>query len=69
MSRFDPPSIAFRGKLAQAMNQAYQQRQAGQDYSGRMRCPHCGSTLPFTVLSNGLSRGSCSAGCGIRWSQ
>lgn len=52
---------------AQAMNQVNQQRRQGEDVSGRIQCPKCGSALRFTILGNGLSRGQCAApGC-VRW--
>lgn len=54
---------------AQAMAQVQAHRKPGDDVTGRIQCPKCGSALRFTVLCNGLSRGQCAApGC-IRWLQ
>lgn len=63
------PSTQFRGFVAKAMAQAYDRRDPHRDVSGTFQCPRCHSTLNFTTLSNGLSRGQClSSGC-VRWVQ
>lgn len=61
------PTIAWRGKVARAMDQVQQHRQPGQEVSGRIPCPHCGSPLRFTVLASGQSRGRCAAAGCISW--
>jgi hypothetical protein len=62
-------SLRWRGKVAEAVNQAHQRRHADQDVTGTFPCPHCGSPLRFTTMMNGLTRGQCvSTGC-IRWVQ
>lgn len=65
--RHEVPTIAFRGKIAQAMAKAYEERQAEGEHRGTMKCTHCGSSLSFAVAPDGRSRGHCSASCGIRW--
>lgn len=60
-------TIAWRGKLADAVTKVHQHHDPRQDVTGRIACPHCGSPLPFTIQKDGHSRGSCVAGCGIRW--
>lgn len=66
---YTSPSIAWRGKVAEAVNQVHQRRDVAKDVSGRITCPHCRSPLQFTIQRDGHSRGQClSAGC-IRWVQ
>lgn len=65
--RFESTSIAWRGKVAEAINRVHQQHDPKRDVSGRITCPHCKSPLPFTIQKDGHSRGTCLAGCGIRW--
>lgn len=65
--RFEPPSLKFRGAVARAMAAAYEHRKRDEDYSGRMQCPWCKATVSFTVTPSGISRGQCSAACGVRW--
>jgi hypothetical protein len=69
--RFDPPSIKQRGALAKAVNQVYERRDERnrQDVSGRIPCTWCTGQVSFTVFPSGLSFGSCTSGCGIRWTQ
>ena len=66
--RTTSPTIAWRGKLAQAVHQAHQHRDPEREVSGRIRCPACGSPINFTVQRDGRSRGQCSAAGCMRWS-
>ena len=68
MSRFDPPSIAQRGKLAQLVAAVQQQKPQQGEKAGTLRCA-CGAPLHFNIQSTGISRGHCAAGCGMRWAQ
>lgn len=67
--QYTSPTIAWRGKLAQAVNKAHQQRIPTQEVRGTFECPHCRSPLHFVAQANGNTRGQCSSGCGIRWSE
>jgi hypothetical protein len=66
--RFQPPSIAWRGKLARLRAEAQSHKPEHGEARGQLRCT-CGSTIHFNIQSTGISRGRCSAGCGIRWSE
>lgn len=66
---YSSPTIAWRGKLADAVHQVQQRRDPQRDVTGRITCPACRASLQFTVQANGLSRGQCTAGCGMRWCQ
>jgi hypothetical protein len=66
---YTSPTIAWRGKVAAAVDQVHQRRDAAKDVSGRITCPHCRSPLQFTIQRDGHSRGQCVGGCGIRWCQ
>lgn len=60
-------SIAWRGKVADAINEVHQRLDRNTDVSGRITCPACRSPLNFTIQRDGHSRGQCaSSGC-IRW--
>lgn len=60
-------SIAWRGKVAAAVNEVHEQHDPARDVSGRITCPACRAPLQFTIQRDGRSRGQClSAGC-IRW--
>lgn len=60
-------SLAWRGKVAEAVGQVHQRHDRAKDVTGRIACPHCRSPLQFTIQRDGHSRGQClSAGC-IRW--
>lgn len=61
-------SIAWRGKVADAVNQVQQRRDPERDVTGRIACPHCRSPLLFTIQRDGRSRGQCAASDCIRWS-
>jgi len=64
---YNSTTIAWRGKVADAVNQVHQHLDRTRDVSGRINCPHCSSPLQFTIQRDGHSRGQCaSAGC-IRW--
>lgn len=60
-------AIAWRGKLANLVAQVQQHRPQHGEKAGTMRCV-CGATLHFNIQSTGISRGFCSAACGVRWS-
>jgi hypothetical protein len=60
---------ALAGPTARAMHLVQQQRDPQRDVSGRITCTKCGSSLRFTVMSNGLSRGQCTAAGCVRWCQ
>lgn len=62
-------TVNHYGRVAQAMAQVQQHKPAFGEYSGRMSCTKCGSGLRFTIMSNGLSRGQCSAAGCLRWCQ
>lgn len=64
---FNSPTIAWRGKLADAVNQVQQRRDPDRDVSGRISCPHCRSPLQFTIQRDGHSRGQCLSGGCVRW--
>jgi hypothetical protein len=66
---FQVPTIQQRGQIARAMNEAHQHKPAAGEHTGTMKCTRCGSTLRFTIASNGISRGSCNAACGVTWCQ
>lgn len=63
---FQPPKIAWRGRLAQLVAQVHDQKPEHGERAGKLRCI-CGATLTFTIQADGKSRGQCSAGCGARW--
>lgn len=66
---FESPTIKFRGFVARAVAAAHARRDPGQDVSGTFDCPRCHSTVRFTTLMDGKSRGTCAqAGC-VRWVQ
>lgn len=60
------PTIAWRGKLANLVAAVQRQRPEHGEKAGTMRCS-CGATLHFNVQASGISRGRCSAACGVRW--
>lgn len=60
-------SIAWRGKVAEAVNQVHQHHNPQRDVSGRITCPHCRAPLQFTVQRDGHSRGQCASRDCIRW--
>lgn len=47
---------------------AVNKRNRRADVTGRIECPWCRSSVRFTVLMNGLSRGHCTS-CQLRWCQ
>lgn len=53
--------------IAQAMAEVQRHREPRCDVSGRIRCPKCRGALLFNVQSSGISKGRCSAGCGVSW--
>jgi hypothetical protein len=55
-------TIAWRGKVAEAVNQVYKQRRANEERAGTITCPHCRSPLHFRVQPDGRSSGRCAAG-------
>lgn len=66
--RFEPPTVRWRGRVANLMAAVYRQRPAHGEASGTLACI-CGARLLFNIQSTGISRGRCSAGCGVRWHQ
>jgi hypothetical protein len=64
---FAPPTISQRGQIARAMAAAYAHKPQVGEHTGTMKCTRCSSTLRFTIASNGVSRGQCSAACGVKW--
>lgn len=67
-TRFSPPTIAWRGKLANLRAEVQQHKPDQGEASGKMKCI-CGSTLHFRIQSNGISWAQCTAGCQARWCQ
>lgn len=65
-TRFEPPSIATRGKLANLRAAAQAHKPQHGEAKGTLRCT-CGAVFRFTIQANGISWGSCSAACGTRW--
>lgn len=65
---FTSPTIAKRGKLAHLVAAVQQHKPEHGEKAGTMRCA-CGATLQFNIQSTGISRGRCTASCGMRWSQ
>jgi hypothetical protein len=66
--RFEPPTIKERGELARLMDAVQRHKPEHGEASGTLRCA-CGGTLKFNIQSNGISRGTCLAGCWRRWQQ
>jgi hypothetical protein len=70
-SRFQVPTIRERGQLARDQNEAFldvqRRRDSAQDVSGRLKCPHCGAPLQFTIQRDGHSRGRCARPRCIDW--
>lgn len=64
--RHESPTIAWRGKVARLIAQVHDQKPAQGEHSSTIRCI-CGATVHFNIQSTGISRGHCSAGCGVRW--
>lgn len=64
--RHEVPTIAWRGKLANLVAQVQQQKPQHGERTGSLRCI-CGATLTYNIQATGLSRGQCSAACGVRW--
>jgi hypothetical protein len=62
-------SVQQYGQIARAMAAVHQHKHPTDEVKGRITCPKCGSSLRFVILPNGVSRGDCTAACGIRWSQ
>jgi hypothetical protein len=62
-------TVSHYGKVAQAMNAVQQFKPKHGEHKGTMRCTKCGSSLSFSIMSNGLSRGSCRSACGVKWTQ
>lgn len=50
------------------MAEVYEQRPKQGEIEGRLRCV-CGASLSFNVQSSGISRGRCTAACGVAWVQ
>jgi len=67
-SRFEPMTIAQRGKLSRMRAEVQQRKPEHGETRGSMRCA-CGATLHFTIQSTGISYARCSAACGVKWSQ
>lgn len=59
-------TIAWRGKVANLVAQVHQQKPQHGEKQGTIRCI-CGATVHFNIQATGISRGHCSAGCGVRW--
>lgn len=64
--RFQPPTITWRGRLAQLVAQVQEMRPKHGESSGTMPCI-CGARLWWWINSSGASRAHCSAGCGAKW--
>jgi hypothetical protein len=64
--RHESPSTAWRGKLANLVAQVHQLKPEHGEKQGTLRCL-CGATLTYNIQATGISRGQCSAGCGVRW--
>jgi ribosomal protein S27AE len=67
--RFEPPTIKQRGQVANAMAAVHAHKPEVGERTGRITCTRCGSSLRFTIMANGISRGQCAAAGCIRWSQ
>lgn len=65
--RFQVPTIKERGQLVRAIAAAQAFKPVTGEFKGRITCTRCGSGLNFSILSNGISRGQCSAAGCIRW--
>ena len=65
--RFQPPTIAQRGQIANAMAAVQKQRPKVGESKGSIPCTRCSGRLSFTVLASGISRASCNTGGCIRW--
>jgi hypothetical protein len=65
---YQSPTIAWRGKLAHLVAQVQEHKPQHGEQQGTLRCI-CGGTVHFHIQATGASRGQCSAGCGVRWSQ
>jgi hypothetical protein len=55
--------------IAQALAAVQAHKPQTGEYQGRMQCARCGSTLHFTILATGSSRGHCAAAGCVRWHQ
>lgn len=64
--RFEPPTIAWRGQLANLVAAVQRQKPEHGEKDGTMRCA-CGATLHWNIQASGISRARCSAACGMRW--
>jgi hypothetical protein len=65
-ARFDPPSIAWRGRLANLRAEAQGHKPAHGEVRASLSCM-CGAKVRFTIQSTGISWGSCTAACGVKW--
>lgn len=65
---YTSPTIAWRGKVARLLAQVQEHKPEQGERASTLRCI-CGATLHFNIQSSGISRGHCSAGCGVRWCQ
>jgi hypothetical protein len=63
---FQVPTIAWRGQLALLRAQVQHERPEQGERAGTLKCV-CGATFHFQIQSTGLSRGFCTAACGVRW--
>lgn len=69
MIRFEPPTIKERGQLARTMNLVYLKRPEYGEAQGTVTCQKCNGTVHFIIYANGISRGRCANGCGVKWCQ
>jgi hypothetical protein len=67
-ARFEPPTIAWRGKLANLRAAAQGYKPEHGEVTGSLKCM-CGARVNFRIQANGLSWGSCTAACGVKWVQ
>lgn len=65
--RFEPLTSKQRGHVPNAMAAVFAMKPEAGELKSTMKCPRCRSTVRFTVFANGVSYGSCTAACGVKW--
>jgi hypothetical protein len=66
-TRFQPPTVAQRRQVADAMHAVWKRRPAVGELKDTITCTRCSGRISFTVLASGISRASCNTGGCIRW--